>query len=44
MEFNEYQMAAERTARAVAGEGKVLYFTFENEKSLVDFLEENYRW
>jgi hypothetical protein len=24
-------------------EGKVLYFTFENEKLLVDFLEENYR-
>ena len=24
-------------------EGKALYFTFENEKSLVDFLEENYR-
>jgi hypothetical protein len=26
------------------GEGKVLYFTFENEKPLVDFLKENYRW
>ena len=24
-------------------DGKVLYFTFENEKLLVDFLEENYR-
>ncbi len=24
-------------------EGKPLYFTFENEKLLVDFLEENYR-
>ena len=24
-------------------EGEVLYFTFENEESLVDFLEENYR-
>lgn len=24
-------------------EGKVLYFSFEKEKSLVDFLEENYR-
>ncbi len=24
-------------------EGKTLYFTFENEKSLIDFLEENYR-
>lgn len=24
-------------------EGKILYFTFENEKLLVDFLEENYR-
>ena len=24
-------------------EGNVLYFTFENEKLLVDFLEENYR-
>lgn len=24
-------------------EGKVLYFTFENERLLVDFLEENYR-
>ena len=24
-------------------EGKILYFTFENEELLVDFLEENYR-
>lgn len=24
-------------------EGKTLYFTFDNEKSLVDFLEVNYR-
>lgn len=24
-------------------DGKVLYFTFENEEKLLDFLEENYR-
>lgn len=24
------------------GDGKILYFTFENEELLVDFLEENY--